>query len=422
MGSIMIRQYLMHTLHVQIQEVSSEDFTEVLTIKDIRRHPILAAINDDLVCAFAQIDSSDGPAGSHKHLYLFGPVLKPEDAWLSHNLTITGKENLLKPADDSPAEWGTMMSLARAAVLLYYSCSRDQSDGDGPLPFQPEPVSIITPDDLVSMYASRKELVSTVRHNYNDLIFNNMENNVIHNPYNQEVRSRQALENGDVEELKRIQGEDYSDRNGIIAHDPIRQEINIGIVVTTNARAAAAHAGVSPEICYSLSDATILAMEESRDVMSIRHIYRSSEVHYAELVRDLKSRQKGKRNEEAEANMHISHCKDYIFAHLHSKLTVGEIAAAIGLEANYLSALFHRLEGITLKQFILNEKIALVKNMLAYSPYSYIEIANYLGFASQSHLGEQFRKVTGTTMRKYRTSHMKDDFLQDMSEDGEDVT
>lgn len=36
-----------------------------------------------------------------------------------------------------------------------------------------------------------------------------------------------------------------------------------------------------------------------------------------------------------------------------------------------------------------------------HSPYSYIEIATYLGFSSQGHLGKVFKKYTGMTMRQY---------------------
>ena len=54
---------------------------------------------------------------------------------------------------------------------------------------------------------------------------------------------------------------------------------------------------------------------------------------------------------------------------------------------------------------ILREKIGLAKNMLTYSGYSYIEIAAYLGFSSQSHLGKQFKKLTGFTLSEYRNTY-----------------
>lgn len=42
------------------------------------------------------------------------------------------------------------------------------------------------------------------------------------------------------------------------------------------------------------------------------------------------------------------------------------------------------------------------KNLLQYSDYSMIEIANRLSFSSQSHFIQQFRETVGMTPKKYR--------------------
>ena len=47
----------------------------------------------------------------------------------------------------------------------------------------------------------------------------------------------------------------------------------------------------------------------------------------------------------------------------------------------------------------------MAKNLLQYSDYSVIEIANRLSFSSQSHFIQQFREVVGMTPRKYRDKH-----------------
>ena len=54
---------------------------------------------------------------------------------------------------------------------------------------------------------------------------------------------------------------------------------------------------------------------------------------------------------------------------------------------------------------VIREKIERAKNLLTYSEYSYIEIATYLGFSSQSHLGAQFKKITGFTLLQYRNTY-----------------
>ena len=51
--------------------------------------------------------------------------------------------------------------------------------------------------------------------------------------------------------------------------------------------------------------------------------------------------------------------------------------------------------------------IRLAVSMLTYSDHRYIEIANYLGFTSQSHLGEVFKKHTGMTLSQYRKTYKK---------------
>ena len=54
--------------------------------------------------------------------------------------------------------------------------------------------------------------------------------------------------------------------------------------------------------------------------------------------------------------------------------------------------------------------------MLIYSPYSYIEIANYFGFASQSHMGREFKKVLGMTLSEYRAKYRRNGFLEGEAE------
>ena len=240
------------------------------------------------------------------------------------------------------------------------------------------------------------------------ILFDNREKDFIHNPYNHELREVNAVERGDTEELEEIIDEEFMGRYGTLSKDPLRQEINMGIIVVTLSSRAAIRGGLSPEMAYYLSDTYIQALERCTDPLTAKHTGYRAERHYARLVQELKREHSASGQNE---NLHISHCKDYIYSHLHRKLQVQDIAAAIGLEPNYLSALFSKNEGITLKQYIINAKVKLIQNLLTYSDYSYIEIASYLGFASQSHMGVQFHRVTGMTPRKYREKYQKDDFL-----------
>lgn len=235
---------------------------------------------------------------------------------------------------------------------------------------------------------------------FSDILFQNREEGRQHNPYDQEIREQSSITNGDLEQLKKSIEEDYSGELGTLAKNSLRNAKNLAIVVIALASRAAIQGGLLPEFCFSLSDLYIQKIEECKDIPSTFHIGRDAEFHYARLVKERKEEQSQK--EKTDANPHIHKCKNYIFSHLHGKITVQEIADTLDLNANYLSGLFQKCEHCTISEFIQQEKIKLVKNLLIYSHYSYIEIAAYLGYTSQSHLGKQFKKATGMTLGKYR--------------------
>lgn len=73
-------------------------------------------------------------------------------------------------------------------------------------------------------------------------------------------------------------------------------------------------------------------------------------------------------------------------------------------EYNYLSNLFSSVEGITLEQYIIRQKIEKVKELLFYVELNLSEIADQLGYSSVAHLSAQFKKVTGFTPSELKKS------------------
>jgi AraC-like DNA-binding protein len=78
------------------------------------------------------------------------------------------------------------------------------------------------------------------------------------------------------------------------------------------------------------------------------------------------------------------------------------IADELHYEYNYLSNLFSSVEGITLEQYILRQKIEKVKELLTYDELTLSEIAWKLGYNSVSHLSSQFRKITGFSPSNFK--------------------
>lgn len=235
----------------------------------------------------------------------------------------------------------------------------------------------------------------------------NLENSV-DTKTDEKLREFSSIESGDLAQLERSLSEDYPGEVGTLSEDPLRHAKNRGIVVVTLASRAAMRGGVVPEEAYSLSDSYIQKIEKCRDIPAVFHLFYAAEYEYARMVKELKEQKEG--TLEKDKNPHINKCKDYIFSHLHGRISVQEIADALGLNAAYLSELFHECEKVTLTEYIRREKINLAKNLLIYSRYSYSEISTYLGFSSQSHLGKYFKSSTGMTMRQYRNVYGMKEF------------
>jgi AraC family transcriptional regulator len=75
-----------------------------------------------------------------------------------------------------------------------------------------------------------------------------------------------------------------------------------------------------------------------------------------------------------------------------------------------LSKLFSEVEGITIEQFFILQKIEKIKERLIYNEQSLGEIALNLGYSSTQHLSGQFKKLTGMTPTEFKSlgaSHRK---------------
>lgn len=101
----------------------------------------------------------------------------------------------------------------------------------------------------------------------------------------------------------------------------------------------------------------------------------------------------------------IKRTKEYIYKHFHEEVTVNQIAKALCVNLDHISRVFKKVEGISLKNYIQQERITRAKNLLKYSEYSILEIGQYLGFSTQSHFTEVFKRFSGMTPQVFRKQY-----------------
>jgi AraC family transcriptional regulator len=77
----------------------------------------------------------------------------------------------------------------------------------------------------------------------------------------------------------------------------------------------------------------------------------------------------------------------------------------LNYDYNYLSSLFSSVEGITIEQYIIRQKVERAKELLVYDELNLSEIADKLEYSSVAHLSNQFKKVTGFTPTGFKKNH-----------------
>jgi AraC-like DNA-binding protein len=68
----------------------------------------------------------------------------------------------------------------------------------------------------------------------------------------------------------------------------------------------------------------------------------------------------------------------------------------------YLANLFSEVQGTTIEQFIISNKIERIKELIIYDELNITEIAWKMNYSSVAHLSNQFKKVTGLTPSHFK--------------------
>ena len=83
------------------------------------------------------------------------------------------------------------------------------------------------------------------------------------------------------------------------------------------------------------------------------------------------------------------------------------ISEKLSYDYTYLANTFSEVQGITIQQFIIINKIEKVKELLLYDELNLTEIANKMHYSSVAHLSNQFKKVTGLSPSFYKQMKKK---------------
>ncbi len=98
---------------------------------------------------------------------------------------------------------------------------------------------------------------------------------------------------------------------------------------------------------------------------------------------------------------------DYVKTNLSKNITVAEIASKFGYNEKYISHRFAQITGMSLKQYILNQKVDAANFMLTDTNVPIAQIAQELGFSNSQNFSRLYKKLTGLSPSEYRNAYEK---------------
>lgn len=96
-----------------------------------------------------------------------------------------------------------------------------------------------------------------------------------------------------------------------------------------------------------------------------------------------------------------------IDASLDKPMLIGDLAAGVGLSAEYVARLFARRYGMTLQHYLLQRRIELARHLLISSDLSISETGRRSGLPDPQYFNKQFRRVAGMSPLAYRRSRAR---------------
>jgi YesN/AraC family two-component response regulator len=179
-----------------------------------------------------------------------------------------------------------------------------------------------------------------------------------------------------------------------LSSNPLRSLKNSLICSCTLFTRATIKAGVTPEYAFDISDIYIREIEKMNSSKELQGLEYEMVITFIKAVRDYQK--------DPYQNDIIDKAIHHIHDHILQPISLTEVAVKSNVSPNYLSSLFRKIVGISLKEYINRKKIEESKYFLEHTHSSLLDIALLFAFSDQSYYTALFRKYNGITPKKYR--------------------
>lgn len=233
-----------------------------------------------------------------------------------------------------------------------------------------------------------------------DSLFNERELETYHSPHQWNQFLLRSIADGNLRLVERFFAVNAQQgiRIGKLSEDELRQAQYIAVGLTYEVSRVAIEAGMFEADAFQKADGFIQKIDKETSPSVVLDMIYESIVEWTQAIHEIRSRQA--------VSPPIRACLEYIYEHLHGRITREELASISGFSVPYLSALFRKEVGENIPAYVTRLKIKAAQEMLLNTKRSPKDIGFYLNFSSQSYFIRCFKQLTGVTPREFRQKEL----------------
>lgn len=106
---------------------------------------------------------------------------------------------------------------------------------------------------------------------------------------------------------------------------------------------------------------------------------------------------------------YCDHAKAFVSENIGRRITICEVAEAIGISKNYLTNVFSSSEGIPLIEYINRRKLSYMMDLIRRYDYTLAEAGEHVGFTDVNYISRMFKRYYGVTVTEYKRNYQAQD-------------
>ena len=232
-----------------------------------------------------------------------------------------------------------------------------------------------------------------------NLILSRTRRNQIYLPYSRKKPYFDAIVSGDTDAVAELSEQNYEYPTALYNRcetysEAMNRMYYESICAASEMCVVSIQAGLLDMVAYDIRDEFISEFDNAVSLPDLYDLVHGMAHHFALKMKYVLKEKK--------CSARLVKMMEYIESHLSEKIELADVAAHVNLSRTYACATFKEELGITISDFIKRERMLEAKRLLRETNLSAADIADRLGFCSQSYFTKQFAEIEGVTPQVYR--------------------